>query len=634
MTYCKWRHLCTTIVGRLSLPRSKFKRNFGTSETCLGSKPRTKNDAKVKASSFIPVIGLEIHAQILADSKLFSGAASKFGDHVNSSVSLLDAAIPGTLPVINRRCVEAAVLCSLALGCRVNLNSSFDRKHYFYADMPAGYQITQHFNPIGRDGHLSYVVLPRLEEEEEDGKEPEEKIARIVQVQIEQDSGKSIHDVANGVSLIDLNRAGQGLLEIVTAPDFGDADDAVAFATELRLLLMSLGVCAGKLNEGNFRIDANVSLHREGEPLGIRTEIKNLNHLKGAKNAIDFEIGRQRSILASGGFVVNETLGFDSATNRTVPMRDKEVVTDYRFFPEPNLPPLRLSSSKRLIPGSVDVDVLASLMPEFPGDIRRRLIEKWRLTPRQSAAIVGIENMAPFFEKVAESLVESSPDMVSLPDRPKFNLPPAPQPCPPQSVQFWSYCHPSKNLNVFQTAADILIRGCSSLIEEQIKISSCQSENALDSVPKMLNVANTDALADLSDLTIADVPLLPYHVAALTTLIERNRFPAFLAKKMLLKLISTGEQIDRTQESDLVHVMINELDLWMINDPSLIRSVLSKVLEMEPRLQKEILKSNTKRSERAKLNIIAMTIQRTDNRASPILVKEIVENYVTTIKSS
>jgi len=311
-------------------------------------------------------------------------------------------------------------------------------------------------------------------------------------------------------------------------------------------------------------------------------------------------------------------------------MRDKEVVTDYRFFPEPNLPPLRLSSSKRLIPGSVDVDVLASLMPEFPGDIRRRLIEKWRLTPRQSAAIVGIENMAPFFEKVAESLVESSPDMVSLPDRPKFNLPPAPQPCPPQSVQFWSYCHPSKNLNVFQTAADILIRGCSSLIEEQIKISSCQSENALDSVPKMLNVANTDALADLSDLTIADVPLLPYHVAALTTLIERNRFPAFLAKKTLLKLIST----DRTQESDLVHVMINELDLWMINDPALIRSVLSKVLEMEPRLQKEIFKSNTKRSERAKLNIIAMTIQRTDNRASPILVKEIVENYVTTIKSS
>ena len=293
---------------------------------------RNSNDA------WISTIGLEVHAQLLSKTKLFSRASAAYGHAANSQVSFFDAAIPGTLPVINKKAVDLATKAALALNCRINPVSTFDRKHYFYADLPTGYQITQQRKAIANDGHLDFIVMKSPTVKESYGKR-----ASIIQLQLEQDSGKSMHDDKSNQTLVDLNRCGSGLIEIVFGPDLFDGEDAAGLVKELSLVLQWLDICTCQMEEGALRVDANVSVRPFGsDQLGVRTEVKNINSVRGLVNAIEFEVDRQIEILESGGLIENETRSYDGNSKTTVPMRDKEVKQDYRFMPEPNLPPLRL----------------------------------------------------------------------------------------------------------------------------------------------------------------------------------------------------------------------------------------------------------------------------------------------------
>ncbi|XP_045465079.1 glutamyl-tRNA(Gln) amidotransferase subunit B, mitochondrial isoform X1 [Harmonia axyridis] len=337
------------------------------------------------------VVGLEVHAQIISKSKLFSPSSSAFSSPVNSNVSFLDASLPGTLPVLNKRCVEAGVMTALALNCDVNLVSMFDRKHYFYGDMPAGYQITQQRSPLAQYGNLHFFVYtPGVH------KSPYSKEVRIKQLQLEQDSGKSLHD--SDRSLIDLNRAGMGLMELVFEPDLTDGEEAAALVKELIAILKRIGTCSCKMEEGALRVDANVSIHREKEPLGVRTEIKNIGSVRGVASAIKYEINRQIEMKERGYDIINETRSWDAISKSTLPLRDKEEKQDYRYMPEPNLPPLYLSFGN-LIPGLVNVKSLKEIQPELPAQIRIRLSKELGLTENQALLLVNDDVLLELFEE-------------------------------------------------------------------------------------------------------------------------------------------------------------------------------------------------------------------------------------------
>ncbi|XP_072831827.1 glutamyl-tRNA(Gln) amidotransferase subunit B, mitochondrial isoform X1 [Vicugna pacos] len=346
------------------------------------------------------VVGLEIHAQISSNSKLFSGSQVHFAAPPNSLVSFFDASLPGTLPVLNRRCVEAAVMTGLALDCRINKKSLFDRKHYFYADLPAGYQITQQRLPIAVDGSLAYSVCV--------GKKRGQAVARTVrvrQIQLEQDSGKSLHDDLRSQTLVDLNRAGVGLLEVVLEPDMSCGEEAAAAVRELQLILQALGTSRAIMAEGQLRVDANISVHHPGEPLGVRTEVKNLNSARFLARAIDYEIQRQISELENGGEILNETRSFDYKLGCTMPMRDKEGKQDYRFMPEPNLPPLLLYDSASLPAGAdpqqvINIDQIREQLPELPSVTREKLVQRYGMLPEHSFALLNEVGLLEFFQNV------------------------------------------------------------------------------------------------------------------------------------------------------------------------------------------------------------------------------------------
>jgi len=322
---------------------------------------------------WFPRIGLEIHAQLNTKSKLFSSAGKVFLGAPNSFVAGFDASMPGTMPTINRRCVELAVASSYALNCEISLKSSFDRKHYFYADMPQGFQITQHRAPIARNGYVDFLI---------EGNKM--KRLRIEQVQLEQDSGKTLHDPVDNMSLIDLNRAGVGLIEVVTAPDLHSAADAHAFVREMLLILDYAGSCKGRMEEGEFRVDANVSVSRHPDEMGTRTEVKNINRFKGIQKAVDFEIKRQIEVLQSGGKVIQETRSLTN-NGETESMRAKESDYDYRFMPEGNLPNLILHTDATVknsnAKNPINVDAVKSLLPTLPQKIRENLTSKFSLDP-------------------------------------------------------------------------------------------------------------------------------------------------------------------------------------------------------------------------------------------------------------
>ncbi|XP_069711816.1 glutamyl-tRNA(Gln) amidotransferase subunit B, mitochondrial isoform X4 [Phaenicophaeus curvirostris] len=353
-------------------------------------------------ASWVPVVGLEIHAQISSNSKLFSGSEVQFAAPPNTLVSFFDASLPGTLPVLNRRCVEAAVMTGLALNCSINKKSLFDRKHYFYADLPAGYQITQQRVPIAVNGSLSYGLCI-------DNKMSQmvTKTVRIKQIQLEQDSGKSLHDDTRSQTLVDLNRAGVGLMEVVMEPDMCCGEEAAAAVRELQLILQTLGSSQAVMAEGQLRVDANVSVHHPGDPHGVRTEVKNINSIRFLAKAVDYEIQRQIEELENGGTILNETRAFDSRLGCTVPMRDKEGKQDYRFMPEPNLPPLILYDAKSLPANMnhqqvVNIDWIRERLPDLPSVKRAKLVEQYEILPEHSFTLLNEEGLTVFFENVVK----------------------------------------------------------------------------------------------------------------------------------------------------------------------------------------------------------------------------------------
>src|ERR1700758_2596379 len=301
------------------------------------------------------VLGLEVHAQVASNAKLFSGAAVGFGAGPNEQVSLVDAAMPGMLPVINRRCVEAAVRSGLGLKAKINTWSRFDRKHYFYPDLPQGYQISQYKDPIVGEG--------AIEVERDDGTS---FTVRIERLHLEQDAGKSIHDLDPDATLVDLNRAGTALMEIVSYPDMRSSEEAAAYVKKVRSILRYLGTCDGDMEKGNLRADVNVSVRKPGGPLGTRCEIKNVNSYRFIHQAIEYEARRQIEILEDGGKIAQETRLFDPNRGETRSMRSKEEAHDYRYFPDPDLLPLVLDPAW--------VKAIEQSLPELPDEKKTRLM--------------------------------------------------------------------------------------------------------------------------------------------------------------------------------------------------------------------------------------------------------------------
>lgn len=342
-----------------------------------------KNLVKGETGDWEVVIGMEVHAQVISNAKLFSGAATAFGAAPNSQVSFIDAAFPGMLPVINKVCVEQAVRTGLGLNADINLTSIFDRKNYFYADLPAGYQISQFKSPIVGKGEVE-IDMP-------DGTARKIGITRL---HLEQDAGKSLHDQNPTESFIDLNCAGVALMEIVSEPDLRSAEEASLYLKKLRAIVRYLGTCDGNMDEGSMRADVNVSVRRPGEPLGTRCEVKNVNSMRFVAQAVDYEVRRQIEILESGGIIKQETRLFDNAKGETRSMRSKEEAHDYRYFPDPDLLPLVLDTAW--------VDSIRKTMPELPDDKKRRFITQYGLSPYDAGVLVAERETAEFFEAVAK----------------------------------------------------------------------------------------------------------------------------------------------------------------------------------------------------------------------------------------
>jgi aspartyl-tRNA(Asn)/glutamyl-tRNA(Gln) amidotransferase subunit B len=329
------------------------------------------------------IIGMEIHAQVTSEAKLFSGASTAFGGEPNAHVSFVDAAMPGMLPVINEECVRQAIRTGLGLKAEINLRSVFDRKNYFYPDLPQGYQISQYKSPIVGEGEVTVDVTP------------EETITvRIERLHLEQDAGKSIHDLHPTASFVDLNRSGVALMEIVSKPDMRSADQAKAYVGKLRTILRYLGTCDGDMEKGNLRADVNVSVRRPGEPLGTRCEIKNVNSIRFIGQAIEYEARRQIGILEDGGSIDQETRLFDPGKGETRSMRSKEEAHDYRYFPDPDLLPLELDQAY--------VDDLGRHLPELPDAKKARFISQYGLSPYDAGVLVAERASADFFEAVAK----------------------------------------------------------------------------------------------------------------------------------------------------------------------------------------------------------------------------------------
>jgi aspartyl-tRNA(Asn)/glutamyl-tRNA(Gln) amidotransferase subunit B len=329
------------------------------------------------------VIGLEVHAQVVSKSKLFSGAATDFGSEPNTQVSLVDAAMPGMLPVINAYCIEQAVRTGLGLKAKINLTSVFARKNYFYADLPQGYQISQYESPIVGEGEV-ILDMP-------DGSTRRVGIERL---HLEQDAGKSMHDQHPTKSFIDLNRSGVSLMEIVSKPDMRSPEEAGAYVTKLRSILRYLGTCDGNMAEGSMRCDANVSVRKAGEPYRTRAEIKNVNSIRFVQQAIEYEARRQIDVYESGGTVVQETRLFDSTKGETRSMRSKEHAHDYRYFSDPDLLPLVLTQA--------EVDAIKADLPELPDEKKERFITAYGLSPYDAGVLVADKAMAEFYETVAK----------------------------------------------------------------------------------------------------------------------------------------------------------------------------------------------------------------------------------------
>ena len=330
------------------------------------------------------VIGLEIHAQVLSSSKLFSGASTEFGKDPNHNVSLVDAAMPGMLPVINETCIKQAIKSGIALNAEINKYSVFDRKNYFYADLPQGYQISQYKYPIVGEGSLKITDV-----------NGEDKVIGIERIHLEQDAGKSLHDQHPSKSFIDLNRTGVALMEIVSKPDLRSPEEAASYVKKIRTVLRYIETCDGNMEQGSLRADCNVSVRKPNGDLGTRCEIKNLNSIKFISQAIQYEAERQVEILENGGVIDQETRLFDTSTGETRSMRSKEDAHDYRYFPDPDLLPLELSDSQ--------ISEISSDMPELPDQLVERLISEYGITKYDANVIAEEKDYVQYYEDSAKN---------------------------------------------------------------------------------------------------------------------------------------------------------------------------------------------------------------------------------------
>ncbi|MDD8023364.1 MAG: Asp-tRNA(Asn)/Glu-tRNA(Gln) amidotransferase subunit GatB [Paracoccaceae bacterium] len=355
--------------------------------------PKPKVIAGAK-SDWELVIGLEVHAQVASNAKLFSGASTLFGSEPNSNVAFVDAAMPGMLPVINEFCVAQAVRTGLGLKAQINLFSAFDRKNYFYPDLPQGYQISQLYHPIVGEGEIIVDMGPGVA-----------RRVRIERIHLEQDAGKSIHDMDPNMSFVDLNRTGVALMEIVSRPDIRGPEEAAAYVAKLRQILRYLGTCDGNMQNGNLRCDVNVSVCKPGayeryqetqdfSHLGTRCEIKNMNSMRFIQQAIDYEARRQIAIVEDGGSIVQETRLYDPDKGETRSMRSKEEAHDYRYFPCPDLLPLEIEQAW--------VDDIAATMPELPDEKKARFVKDFGLSEYDASVLTAEAENAAYFEKVAE----------------------------------------------------------------------------------------------------------------------------------------------------------------------------------------------------------------------------------------
>jgi len=330
------------------------------------------------------VIGLEVHAQVLSKSKLFSSSPTKFGAEPNSQVSLVDAAFPGMLPVINEFCIKQAVKTGIGLKAKINKRSIFDRKNYFYADLPQGYQISQYKNPIIGEGEV-ILDMPNGE-----------KVVGIERLHLEQDAGKSIHDMDPQNTFVDLNRSGVALMEIVSKPDLRSLDEVNLYIKKLRSIMRYIGTCDGNMQEGSLRADVNVSVRKKGQKnYGTRCEIKNVNSIKFMQMAIDYEANRQVDVIEEGGVVDQETRLFDTKKNETRSMRSKEDAHDYRYFPDPDLLPLELTDEF--------INDLKKNIPELPDEKKKRFIEKFKLSSYEANILVSDIETSKYFEEVIKN---------------------------------------------------------------------------------------------------------------------------------------------------------------------------------------------------------------------------------------
>jgi len=330
------------------------------------------------------VIGLEIHAQVLSSSKLFSGASTEFGKDPNHNVSLVDAAMPGMLPVINQTCIKQAIKSGIALNAEINKYSVFDRKNYFYADLPQGYQISQYKYPIVGEGSLKITDA-----------NGEDKVIGIERIHLEQDAGKSLHDQHPSKSFIDLNRTGVALMEIVSKPDLRSPEEAASYVKKIRTVLRYIETCDGNMEQGSLRADCNVSVRKPNGNLGTRCEIKNLNSIKFISQAIQYEAERQVELLENGGVIDQETRLFDTSTGETRSMRSKEDAHDYRYFPDPDLLPLELSDSQ--------ISEIRSDMPELPDQLVERLISEYGITKYDANVIAEEKEYVHYYENSAKN---------------------------------------------------------------------------------------------------------------------------------------------------------------------------------------------------------------------------------------
>ncbi len=339
---------------------------------------------KTENNNWEVIIGLEVHAQVISNSKLFSGSSTKFGGKPNTQVSLVDSAFPGMLPVINKYCIEQAIKTGLGLNAKINLLSIFDRKNYFYADLPAGYQISQYKNPIVGEGSVT-LDMPYGT-----------KVVGIERLHLEQDAGKSIHDLSPDKTYVDLNRSGVALMEIVSKPDLRSPDEVNSYVKKLRTIMRYLGTCDGNMQEGSLRADVNVSVRKKGEKkFGTRCEIKNVNSIRFMEMAIESEAKRQIEILESGKKIDQETRLFDTKKNETRSMRSKEEAHDYRYFPDPDLLPLEIEQSF--------VDNLKKNLPELPDQKKDRFIKDFKISPYEANVLVSDNNISLYFEDVIKN---------------------------------------------------------------------------------------------------------------------------------------------------------------------------------------------------------------------------------------